>query len=61
MSKRLFLFALWCGLLVGMAAVSAATAWSPFANATGRHQTPGPKGGYHGGHGGVWIYGPMHK
>ena len=56
MSKRLLLFALWCGLLATGSLAAAWYGWSPYADA--RH------GGTHagGGHGGgVWFYGPMHK
>lgn len=57
MTKRLFLFILWTAVLTSGALAAAWLGWSPYADASGRHQTPGGHGGYGGGR----FYGPMHK
>jgi hypothetical protein len=50
MSKRVYIYAVWCTVMIGLAIVMCAFAWSPFADGA---RSSG--GGYYG------NYGPSHK
>jgi len=60
-SRGLILFIGWCLLVLGGIAVAGWSAWDPFADGGGKHQGPPDRSQHHGGYGGYWGYGPMHK
>jgi hypothetical protein len=61
-SKAIILFAVWCVALGAGALAAAFYGWSPYADASG-HPGGAPTHGQggHGGAGGGYFYGPMHK